>query len=152
MSKERNLGLYKIELNNMGDYIEISTAYTGLFDSFVETYKQIADAAKALPEKYREIEAVHVIPGHENKTVEKIRANVKFCEESVEKIERVFGQGTLKKYFRDHYEKLPDFMPGTECFIDFFEQIAPVLERLFGRKINEGYKKRIKSMGQHISF
>lgn len=152
MSKEGNLGLYKIELNNMGDYIEISTADTGLFDSFVETYKQIADAAKDLPGRYREIDKVRVIPGHENKTVEKIRVKVRFCEESAEKIECIFGQGTLKKYFRSLYEEIPDFMPGEECFIDFFEQIAPVLERLFERKISEGYKKRIRSMGQHISF
>lgn len=150
MSKESNSGLYKIELNNMGDYIEISTLDTGLFDRFVETYRQIANAAKDLPRRYREIEKVRVIPGHENKTVEKIRANVRFCEESAEKIDLVFGQGTLKKYFREHYEKILDFMPGTEYFIDFFEQMAPVLENLFGRKVNERDKEAVKSMSQYI--
>lgn len=150
MSKESNLALYKIELNNMGDYIEISTADTGLFDSFVETYRKIVNAAKDLPRRYREIEKVRIIPGHENKTVEKARAHVRFCEESAEKIDLVFGQGTLKKYFREHYEKIPDFMPGTECFIDFFEQMVPVLERLFGRKVNERDKKAVKSMTQYI--
>lgn len=150
MSKESKSGLYKIELNDMGDYIEISIADTGLFDSFVETYRQIVSAAKELPRRYREIEKVRVIPGHENKTVEKIRANVRFYEESAEKIDLVFGQGTLKKYFREHYEKIPDFMPGTEYFIDFFEQMAPVLEKLFGRKIDERDKKAVKSMTQYI--
>jgi len=150
MSKESISGLYKIELNDMGDYIEISTADTGLFDRFVETYRQIVGAAKDLPRRYKEIEKVRVIPGHENKTVEKIRANVRFCEESAEKIDFVFGQGTLKKYFREHYEKIPDFMPGTEYFIDFFEQMAPVLEKLFGRKVDERDRKAVKSMSQHI--
>lgn len=150
MSKESKSGLYKIELNNMGDYIEISTADTGLFDRFVETYRQIVNAAKDLPRRYREIEKVRVIPGHENKTVEKIRANVRFYEESAEKIDLVFGQGTLKKYFREHYEKIPDFMPGTEYFIDFFEQMAPVLEKLFGRKVDERDRKAVKSMTQYV--
>lgn len=150
MSKESNSGLYKIELNDMGDYIEISTADTVIFDRFVETYRQIVNAAKDLPRRYREIEKVRVIPGHENKMVEKIRANVRFCEESAEKIDLVFGQGTLKKYFREHYEKIPDFMPGTEYFIDFYEQMAPVLENLFGRKVDERDKKAVKSMTQYI--
>ncbi len=150
MNKESNSGLYKIELNDMGDYIEISTADAGIFDRFVETYRQIVSAAKELPRRYREIEKVRVIPGHENKTVEKIRANVRFYEESAEKIDLVFGQGTLKKYFREHYEKIPDFMPRTEYFIDFFEQMVPVLEKLFGRKVDERDKKAVKSMSQYI--
>lgn len=150
MEKESGVGLFKIELNKWGDYIEISTADTGIFDRFVETYRQIVSAAKDLPRRYREIEKVRVIPGHENKTVEKIRANVRFYEESAEKIDLVFGQGTLKKYFREHYEKIPDFMPGTEYFIDFFEQMAPVLEKLFGRKVDERDRKAVKSMTQYV--
>lgn len=152
MRKESNLGLYKIELNNMGDYIEISTADTGLFDRFVETYMQIASAAKDLPRRYREIDKVRVIPGHESRTVEKIRAKVKFCEESAERIDLVFGQETLRKYFREHYEKIPDFMPGTECLIDFFENMVPVLEKLFGRKVNERDKADIMSMSQYTDL
>lgn len=150
MSEESNSGLYKIELNNMGDYIEISTADTGIFDRFVETYRQIVSAVKELPRRYREIEKVRAIPGHENKTVEKIRVNVRFYEESAERIDLVFGQGTLKKYFREHYEKIPDFMPGTECLIDFFEEMASVLENLFGRKVDERDRKAVKSMTQYI--
>lgn len=150
MSEESKSGLYKIELNDMGDYIEISTTDTVIFDRFVETYRQIAGAAKDLPRRYKEIEKVRAIPGHENKTVEKIRANVRFYEESVEKIDHVFGQGTLRKYFREHYEKIPDFIPGTECFIDFFERMVPVLENLFGRKVDERDRKAVKSMSQYI--
>lgn len=150
MSEDSKSGLYKIELNDMGDYIEISTADTVIFDRFVETYRQIVSAAKELPRRYREIEKVRVIPGHENKTVEKIRANVRFYEESAERIDLVFGHGTLKKYFREHYEKIPDFMPGTEYFIDFYEQMAPVLENLFGRKVDERDRKAVKSMSQYI--
>lgn len=152
MEKESGVGLFKIELNKWGDYIEIPTTDTGFFDRFVETYRQIVNAARELPGRYREIDEARVLTGHENKTVEKIRAKVRFCEEAAERIDSVFGQGTLKKYFREHYADIPDFMPGAECFIDFFEEMAPVLENLFGRKVYERDKADIMSMSQYTDL
>lgn len=152
MEKESGVGLFKIELNNQGDYIEIPTADTGFFDRFVETYRQIGNAARDLPGRYRETDEACALPRHESKTVEKIREKVRFCEESAERIDGVFGQGTLKKYFREQYENIPDFMPGAECFIDFFEQMAPVLEKLFGRKVDEQDKADIMSMPQYTDL
>lgn len=152
MSKKNDSRLFKIELNDKGDYIDISTADQELFDKFRETYKQIADAAKDLPRRYEEIDNVRVIPGHENKTVEKIRAKVRFWEEAAEKIDCIFGQGTLKKYFRSLYEEIPDFMPGTECFIDFYDQMVPALEKLFGCRVDDSEKARIRSMGKYVNF
>lgn len=105
MSKESKSGLYKIELNNMGDYIEISTADTGLFDRFVETYRQIVSAAKELPRRYREIEKVRVIPGHENKTVEKIRANVRFCEKRLKRLTSFLDREHLRNIFASTMRK-----------------------------------------------
>ncbi|MDE7133016.1 MAG: hypothetical protein K2O65_14710 [Lachnospiraceae bacterium] len=152
MNKENNAKLYKIELNDMGDHIDISTGDTELFDRFRETYKQIADAAKDLPRRCEEIDKVRAIPGHENKIVEKIWINVRFCKESAEKIDDIFGQGTLKKYFRSLYEKIPDFVPEANCFIDFYDQMIPVLEKLFGRKVDDSEKERIRSMGKYVNF
>lgn len=152
MEKESDVGLFKIELNKWGDYIEIPTTDTGFFDRFVETYRQIVNAARELLGRYREIDEARVLPGHENKTVEKIRAKVRFCEEAAERVDSVFGQGTLRKYFREHYENIPDFMPYTECFIDFFERIAPVLEKLSGRKVEEQDKADVMSMPQYTDL
>lgn len=152
MSKESNLGLYKIELNNMGDYIEISTLDTGLFDRFVETYKQIVNTAKDLPRKYKEIDKVCIIFGHENSIVEKIRIRVRFFEESAKKIDSIFSQDALKKYFRSLYEEIPDFMPETKCFIDFYDHMIPVLEELFGHIVDDSEKEYIRSMGRYVYF
>lgn len=152
MEKESGVGLFKIELNNWGDYIEIPKTDTGIFDRFMEVYRQIANAARELPGSYREIDEAHALPRHENKTAEKIRAKVRFCEEAAEKIDSVFGQGTLKKYFHEYYEDISDFMPGAECFIDFFEQMAPVLEKLFGRKVDEQDKADIMSIPRYMDL
>lgn len=148
MGKKNNVKLYKVELNDRGDFIEISTADTELFDRFVETYIQISDAAKDLLLRRKEIDKDCTISGNREKNMRKIRANVRFCEESSEKIDCVFGQGTLRKYFRRLYEEVPYFLPGTECFIDFFKQMAPALECFFERKINEKDKAYIMSMLQ----
>ncbi|MBD5489279.1 MAG: hypothetical protein HDR13_10905 [Lachnospiraceae bacterium] len=152
MNKENNAKLYKVELNDMGDHIDISTGDTELFDRFRETYKQIAEAAKDLPRRYGEIDKVRTIPGHENKIVEKIRIKVRFCKESAEKIDGIFGQGTLRKYFSSLYEEIPDFVPETECFIDFYNQMIPVLEGLFGCRVDDSEKKRIRSMRKYVNF
>ncbi|MBD5521229.1 MAG: hypothetical protein HDR03_08430 [Lachnospiraceae bacterium] len=152
MGKGTDAKLYKIELNDMGDHIDISTGDMELFDRFQETYKQIADAAKDIPRRCQEIDKVRVISGHGNKIVEKIMIKVRFYEESAEKIDNIFGQGTLKKYFNKLYKEVPDFMPGAECFIDFYDKMLPVLEELFGRRVDDSEKERIRSIGQYIHF
>ncbi|MBD5507283.1 MAG: hypothetical protein HDR05_04300 [Lachnospiraceae bacterium] len=37
---------------------------------------------------------------------------------------------------RDIYSKIPDFLPSSDCIIDFFEQITPPMEEIFNRKLN----------------
>lgn len=151
MGKENDARLFKIELNDAGDHIDISTADTDLFDRFVAGYRQIADMAEGLPQKYKEIEQKYEKPCVE-KTVEIARTNVGFSEAAIKIIDDIFGESTIKKYFNKLYKELPDFLPGTECFIDFYDQMAPVLERLFERRVDESEKERIRSMGQYLSF
>lgn len=151
MNKENDAKLYKIVLNGAGDYIDISTADADLFDRFEAGYRQIVDMEEGLPQKYKEINRIYKQPCTE-KTIEIVRANVGFREAAIRIIDDIFGEGTLKKYFNKLYKEVPDFMPGTECFIDFYNQMAPVLEKLFERRVDSSEKERIKSMGQYIYF
>lgn len=151
MNKENNAELHKIELNNMGDYIDISTTDTDLFDYFVAGYLRIADMAEGLPQKYKEIKQRYERPCVE-KTVEIARANVGFSEAAIKIIDDTLGKDTIKKYFNKLYKEIPDFMPGTECFIDFYDNIAPILEELLRRRVGDSEKERIRSMGQYVYF
>ena len=151
MDKEKDAKLIKIELNKRGDYIAVSTADTDLFDRFVMGYRQIVDMAAELPQKYKDIEQRYVKPCIE-KTVEIARVNVAFSNDAIEIIDNIFGKHTIKKYFRKLYKKVPDFLPGTECFIDFFNQMCPVWEELFGRRVDDSEKEHIRSMGQYVHF
>lgn len=70
-----------------------------------------------------------------------------------ERIDELFGEGTIKKYFRKLYEAYGDeFVPDDECIEDFIEEITPVIEQLFKiRKYNirSRYHKKNKRSGSH---
>ena len=146
--------LIKIELNDQGDHIAISTGDSTLFDRFMAGFLQIADEAAGLPGEYRKIEKKHrsakELPMYKN--VDIARADVEFSKKSAKIIDNLFGEGTLKKYFRKLYDEVPDFLPGAECFVDFFGKIMPVMETLFNRKIDAAEKARIESMARYMHW
>ncbi len=61
---------------------------------------------------------------------ESAKVNVQFSQNVTAIIDNIFGEGTVRKYFRRFYEENPDFMPNVECFTDFLEQITPVMQKL----------------------
>ena len=148
----RKTGLIKIELNDKGDYITISTDDTTLFDRFIAGYLQIANEAERVLKEHKKIEKKYRgMKGHEIAKVTDIaRLDVAFSEKAIKIIDSIFGEGTLKKYFRKLYNAEPNFLPSAECFTDFFENIMPVMEKLFNRKINQNEKVRIGSMSKYM--
>lgn len=143
MEKEKiglkSASLTKIELNDSGDYISVSADSSTFFDRFAAGYKKIANLAYGIPGKLEEIEKRY--EGKEgfsdtmDKALEMSSVNVDFSKEAVRIIDGIFGADTVKKYFREVYEEIPDFLPDADCIIDFFEQITPVIEKLFDRKV-----------------
>ena len=70
-----------------------------------------------------------------------------YCVKAAEIIDGIFGEGTLRKSFRDDYDKMPNFVPDEERIIAFFETIAPIMEEIFGKKIerlNQESKARME--------
>lgn len=131
--------LLKVELNSFGDCIVISADNTRFFDGFAAGYKRIVDLADNVPVKMAEIEKKYDnrkdFSSVMDKAVEMSKVNVDFSREAIGIIDDIFGDGTVKKYFRILYDEIADFLPDADCIIDFFEQITPVVETLFGRKI-----------------
>ncbi len=58
-----------------------------------------------------------------------------FSEKSAGIMDGVFGEGTTRKYFGDIYEAIPDFCPDLECFLDYWNSLIPVIERLSDHKV-----------------
>lgn len=135
----RSVNLTKVELNDSGDYITVSADSPVFFDSFTSGYKRIIELADKVAFQMDEIEkkykGLEDLSSTMDKTLEMSGVNVDFSKEAARIIDEVFGPDTIKKYFRDIYEEMPDFLPDANCIIDFFEQITPVIEKLFDRKI-----------------
>lgn len=151
---ERNSGnILKIELNSAGDYIAVSVDSPKLFDGFAAGYKYISELADKVPVQMDDIEKKY--DGKEDfssimdKTLELSAVNVDFSKEASKTIDGIFGEGTVKKYFRDIYEEIPDFLPDADCIMDFFEQIIPVMEDLFQRKVDRLQKASKARMAKY---
>lgn len=131
------LGYEEVEINTHGDKIHISPDDSAMMDNFVKCFDNIVKMSDECSAKCEEIEKKYAgKDGIENdiaKAVELSSVNVDFSNESIKAIDSIFGDGTVRTYFRDHYENIPNFLPGMACFMDFFTQISPVMEDIFGK-------------------
>ncbi len=140
-SIQTTVSFEEITVNKQGDKIYISADDSALFDRFVNGFKNIMERAKKYDEDMMEIEKKYEgkedIESDIEKTVEVSRVNMAFSEDGKRTIDSIFGDGITGKYFREIYEKIPDFTPGVNCFLDFFEEISPAMEQIFDREIDK---------------
>lgn len=136
---EHSASLVKIELNKQGDYTAISLDDSTLFDRFVAGFKHLAQLSDEMPDKIAEIEKKYAdkedFSSAVDRTLEISKVNVSFSEEASKVVDGIFGADTLKKYFRNIYEEIPEFLPDADCILEFFEKITPEMEKLFDRKV-----------------
>lgn len=151
--EEISTSFQKIELNSEGDWIVISSDSTGTFDKFVVGYKRIMDMADSTAAQIRQIERDYTGAEGINAEMERViaisKVNVGFSEDAVRIIDEIFGEGTVRKYFRFAYEAVPDFLPDSGCISDFFEKITPVMEQMFNRKLEKDETTRKKRMEKY---
>lgn len=132
----RKARLIKLELNDYGDHIVVSPDDSALFKRFAAGSMQVADITgrtsrelEKIVRKYKgqtDLDAVC-----EDEEVEKAaKIQVQASKDVIKIIDDIFGEGTIRKYFRKFYEEDPDFLPSVDYFIDFFEQITPAMKQL----------------------
>lgn len=151
--KKTEVNIAKIELNSQGDYAAVSTDDSTLFDRFSAGYKHIAELADSIPGKLEEIEKQYEgredFAGVMEKTVAMARVNVGFSEDAVAVVDGILGSGSVRKHFRDVYEEIPNFLPDADCFIAFLEQLTPIMEKLFDRKLERQEKASKARMAKY---
>lgn len=124
MKAENRVWLMDVEFCN-GEKITVS----GNDISIIERFETAGEELEALADDMEKRET-------EEKTAkEKIAERREFSEKAAEIMDGVFGEGTTRKYFGDVYESIPDFCPDVECFIDFWDSLIPVIERLSDHKV-----------------
>lgn len=131
---EKVAGLFKIELNDYGDYIEVPIKDDAFFDCFAKGCKQIWGMSEGACKKLKKIERKYKnredLESTLGKIEETVKVNLQFSKNAINIIDNIFGEGTVRKYFRKFYEEAPDFVPDVECFTDFLERITPVMKQL----------------------
>lgn len=150
---ENSISIHKIELNENGDYIAISGDNAETYDKFVAGYRQLMDEADAVAGRIKQIEKQYDGKKDMKSVMDKVaeisKANVEFSKLAVQTIDSIFGEGTVRKYFRDVYDEIPDFLPDAGCITDFFEKITPIMEKTFGRKFNKDEQARKQRMAKY---
>ena len=134
MKTKSAIKLIKVELNDMGDYVKVPVGNNAFFDSFAQGCKQIEGLAggtcnklKKIEKKYKKLKGLEATLKEIEETA---KVNMQFSQNATGIIDNIFGEGTVRKYFRKFYEEDPDFMPNVECFTDFLNQITPVMQKL----------------------
>lgn len=152
----------KVYVNEYDDYILIDPGdhtFLGRFADFihwlegkqVELDKISADmkAKYSGREMFKEDEEGNIDIDTEQ-LADLINIQTSAYKECREKVEELFGQDALKKYFRLSYEINPNFIPDLDYIFDFIEEITPVLEKTYGaraERINKKYSKNRR--GRH---
>lgn len=129
---ENRVTLTKVFFGKGNDYIVVSGNDASIYLKFVNARKQFLSLADNLENE-------------ELKIKEKYKADEEFSEEDEERLlalyrefseksekimDGVFGDGTTRKFWGDVYEVIPDFIPKVEAWMDYFDSLIPVAERL----------------------
>lgn len=152
----------KVYVNEYDDYILIDPgdhSFLGKFADFIhwieEKQKDIDRAGTEMRKKYAGREMFSENEEGDTKIdteqlIELVNLQLKTYKECEDKVDTLFGQDALKKYFRTSYEINPKFIPDLDYVFDFIEEITPVLERVYGaraERINKKYNKNRR--GKH---
>lgn len=151
--------LKKVELNEYGDCIYINLGDATLMKKYNELIAwmdgQSDELSKIAAEMEKKYAGKPMISRNEDGDTEvdteqfavftEIKNNLyKGC---VKRIDDLFGEGTMKAYFRPMYEINPEFVPDEDCIMDFLEEISPVLEAIYKERaagIDKKYSKNRK--------
>lgn len=144
----------EIILNSHGDKIFISADDAGLWNRFLNGCKEIENVSDELREKIRGIEREHANEdglAPDSPEIDAVfEARVEYCEKAAQIIDGMFGEGTLKKSFRDEYEAIPGFIPDEDKISAFLETLIPIMEDIFGRKAKKMEKASKERMEKYI--
>lgn len=132
MRIDNRVQLTKVYVGGGDNFIVVSGNDISIFDRFIAAGDRIVSFAEEMDKKIKESEGKDGdLPDIENA----IKIRKAFSENAEKEMDGVFGEGTTRKFFADVYSEIPDFVPDVECFLDFWDSLIPVIERLSEHKI-----------------
>lgn len=151
--------LLKVVVNGDGDAIYLNPNDGTFMDKvarFMSWFLNKADEMQKMGEEIsKEYEGKEFVSEDGNVDAESLlkltNIQLEVLKEISEEIDKVFGQDTLRKYFKPYYEINPDFVPDLECVNDFLDQIGPAISEAFNTRnqsINSQYSKNRRKAPQ----
>lgn len=127
MRIDNRVHITKLFLGGGDEYILLSGNDISLIDRFVTAGDDLEKLAEGLAKKEEEIgEKDH----KKNATL-----RIEFSEKATEIMDKALGSGTTQKFFEDVFNVIPDFCPDVEAFMDFWDSLIPVIEKLSDHKV-----------------
>ena len=125
MRIDNRVTLTKVYIGNGDDFIVVSGNDMSIYLKFVNARNRFMSLADSLEKEELKIKEIS-----EEDERELLKLYRDFSEESERIMDGVFGEGTTRKFWKDVYEVIPDFIPKVEAWTDFFDSLIPVAERL----------------------
>ena len=133
--------LAKVFLNSEDDFIYINVKDATIFDRFAELLQWLEKKEADLREQEKNSkdyavrdENGDIVDVDVDEFIKCSSLRTETCKEVVERIDGIFGENTLRKYFRKFYEINPGFVPDDECIYDFLDEMTPILNELFSER------------------
>lgn len=130
-------GIEKIEVNDNGEYIEVTLNDPTFFERFGNFLKWLQNKQEEL-EKKEKVAPVQPEEQTEEVDIDRIielsKERIEICRESCKALDGLFGEGCCRKVFGD-------MLPDENCIADFIEQITPILQGM-AKKRNEQIELR----------
>ena len=119
--------LTKVYVGGGDDYIVVSGNDISIIDRFLAAGEELEILSEELDKKESNI--------GEDDHKKEMEIRLEFSKKAAKIMDDVFGDGTTRKFFGDVYDVIPNFQPDAECFIDFWDSLIPVIERLSEHKV-----------------
>lgn len=135
--------LKKVIVNEQDDYILLNANDSSLVERYMELVKWLEEKQryyeqqeKKFAEKYKDQKAIEQkengdVEVNTDMLLDLTRMQCELYKETCSRIDAVFNQEVVKKYFRSCYEITPDFVPDEECIIDLINSLSEVVEKIY---------------------
>ena len=127
MRIDNRVHITKVFIGGGDEYILLSGNDISLIDRFVTAGDDLEKLAEGLAKKEEEI--------GEKDHKKNAELRLEFSEKATEIMDNVLGSGATKKFFGDVFNVIPDFCPDVEAFMDFWDSLIPVIEKLSDHKV-----------------
>lgn len=150
---ENHVLLTKVYFGRGDEFITISGNDASIYLKFIRARRRFIELANDLDDKELAIREKYKGKADEEMSdddAEKILGLYgNLYEESKSIMDGVFGDGATKRFWSDVFEDIPDFVPKTEAWEDYFDSLVPVMNKLFEHEERLEKLSSMKRMGKY---